>query len=106
MDFKVFLEGYNNDCYYLNLKQNDIFHFIINVNINTSKSSNNNPLQSSYNNLKMNFLKKILKGGDLKVTVNIHDPGNNQIYYQQDQTFAWYDNANITLEGLTYFCLE
>ncbi len=31
MDFKITIEPYEQECYYLKLTTNDIFHFIINV---------------------------------------------------------------------------
>ena len=31
MDFKVIVNSYEQECYYLKLTTNDIFHFIINV---------------------------------------------------------------------------
>ncbi len=49
---------------------------------------------------------KVLKGGEKKVDILITDPSYKRLYYEEEKTFAWYDNSNVTLNGTYSLCIS
>ena len=93
MDFKFFLEHFDEQCFYQKLKSSDVFHVILNVNLNYSYIKR-------LKNFNSNYLWKVLKGGDLKVDIRIRDPFKREVFIKSEITFTWYDNAENVLEGI------
>lgn len=78
IEFKIPISKYKEECYYANLKPNDIFHVIINV----------------------------IKGGTNEICIRIYDPFMTLLHNELKTSYLWYHNDNITVIGDYKICLK
>ncbi|CAF1500422.1 unnamed protein product, partial [Didymodactylos carnosus] len=76
--FRFALSSNLDECFYLNVKENDTVHVIY----------------------------QVLKGGNNKINFRIYDSNLAVVYTQLDSTFGWYDKETVETAGTCRICLN
>ena len=76
--FRIIIPHNDEECFYVNIKQNDTIHVIY----------------------------QVLKGGDYYITANIKGPSGDVVFTQRDTAIGWYEESRVAIAGVYELCFR